>query len=112
MTLEDKIAKRAARKQQQKLKACWDALFELDKDKPQPVVTQSRLQERVGQIMEANDTIPYLGALQLAKEEIAQRQWEAVVRLATNNLQRLKRFCTPSDAYYHAFNFETAEFYE
>lgn len=112
MTIEEKLAKSTAKKNRRIAMAGWKAVIELSRNDDRVVPTLTRLQKRVREIMDDNDTIPYLGALQLAKEEIQERQWQATIRLATNNLQRLKRFCTPSDTYYHAFNFETAEFYE
>ena len=63
-------------------------------------VTKSRVQK----IMDANDTIPYLGAVMLAKEERIERGARDTIRLATNPLQYLKRFMTSLDAYYYSFN--------
>jgi len=112
MKISEKVFRQYSKKQQKIANACWKAIIELSRNDERIVPSETRLQKRVREIMESNDTIPYLGALQLAKEEIVQRQWEATIRLATNPMQRLKRFCTPNDTYYHDFNFETAEFYE
>ena len=63
-------------------------------------VTKSRVQK----IMDANDSIPYCGAVMLAKEERQAREWQDNVRLATNPLQYKKAFMTENDAYYWPMN--------
>ena len=63
-------------------------------------VTKSRVQK----IMDANDSIPYFGALQLAKEERIERGARDTIRLATNPLQYKKAFMTENDAYYWPMN--------
>jgi len=66
--------------------------------------TRKVTKNRVQKIMDANDSIPYCGALQLAKEERIERGARDTIRLATNPLQYKKAFMTENDAYYWPMN--------
>ena len=97
MNLTQKLQARTCAKNGKVAQAMADAIKGLSFTRK---VTKSRVQK----IMDANDSIPYCGAVMLAKEERQAKEWQAQVRLATNPLQYKKAFMTENDAYYWPMN--------